>query len=242
MTFALRNFGPRVFISYSFRDTDLAIKLERILSGKGFQIRREDETSLANQRLTDAIPKRIAAAEVILQLLTSASNASEWVAREFEYATELRDKDHAIVLLPVVFEKASLPEAVKRWWYLDASSEGLTDQVIATIERLCLRAVHLLPLDEDDPTKFNEAEAGKFLASLLEDPKRDIVDSGGLLRSWAQDNLDFIAKSDSPYRAQALNQEQRRVGRLERRYSVIDEVVKKLGFEFITRTASYSSQ
>src|SRR5947207_1945503 len=102
--FALRRYGPRVFISYSFRDADLAEQIERVLSEFGFQVRREDEHSLAGQRLSLAIPERIAEAEVLIQLLTVTSNTSEWVAREFAYATERRDKKHNLVVLPIVFE------------------------------------------------------------------------------------------------------------------------------------------
>src|SRR5690242_13857243 len=92
MTFRLRGYGPGVFVSYSFQDADLAKRIDETLSARGFQVRREDETSLIDQRLTEAIPRRIAEAEVLIQVLTATSNASAWVAREFAYAVDRRDK------------------------------------------------------------------------------------------------------------------------------------------------------
>lgn len=115
MTFRPRGYGPRVFISYSFQDADLAKRIDETLSARGFRVRREDETSLIDQRLTEAIPRRIAEAEVLIQVLTATSNASAWVAREFAHAVDRRDKRHNITILPIVFEMTSLPEAVKEW-------------------------------------------------------------------------------------------------------------------------------
>ena len=68
LTHALRGYGPRVFISYSFADTKLAQQVESALTAKGLQARREDDTSLFNEKLTAAIPRRMADAEVFIQI------------------------------------------------------------------------------------------------------------------------------------------------------------------------------
>jgi hypothetical protein len=240
-TFALRGHGPRVFISYSFQDATLAEQISRLLSDRGFQVHREDETSLANQVLTEAIPRRIAEAEVLIQVLTATSNASEWVARELAYATELRQQHNRIVILPIVFHKASLSDAVKAWWYLDIEASGLTDEAISQIERVCLSSVHLLPLAAADPLSFDETNAISLLRELPVDGKRVIVDSGGRLLRWAQDTLDYCQNMDSPHRDALLTQEQKRMERLIRRYQVHDEVVRKLVKEIMDRVQTYSA-
>src|SRR5258708_11159824 len=147
-SFELRNYGPRVFVSYSFRDRDLAERVSGALTESGFQVHREDEFSLAGQQLSAAIPQRIGDAEVLIQLLTANSNASEWVAREFAYAVARRDQKHDLIILPIVFDKQQLPEPVRDWWFFDLSGTELSDLALAKIKEICLRSVYLLPLDE----------------------------------------------------------------------------------------------
>lgn len=239
---ALRGYGPRVFISYSFRDAAIAEQIGQYLSDRGFQVRREDETSLTDQRLSDALPKRIAEAEVLLQILTATANASDWVAREFAYAAALREKEHGIVILPVVLDKASVPDAVKEWWFLDAEAGGVTDSVLAMIERVCLTSVHLLPLDGDNPFQLREADALTWLGALRKgDRKRVIVDSDTRLIGWTEDTLCHFSSLEDPEYEPFLAQERKRLERLIRRQRVIDEVIRKLAIETAREVVGYST-
>ena len=90
-TCALRGYGPRVFVSYSFSDSAIVKQLEAFLIEKGFQVRVEDDTSLFNEKLTTAIPRRMADAEVFIQVLTTSANRSRWVERELDWMFEHRD-------------------------------------------------------------------------------------------------------------------------------------------------------
>lgn len=240
MTFALRGYGPRIFISYSFRDAGIAQTIDQELTKRGFQVRREDEMSLADQKLVEAIPRRIAEAEVLVQILTATSNASAWVAREFAYATARRDQAHDLVILPIVFTKASLPQAVSDWWFLDLENAELTSDVFDHIERIALRSVHLLPLNPDDPMALRAAEARDFLERIRDGEKRVIVDSEGCLLRWCQETLDYCATVDGSYRDQLLQQEERRMVRLRRRCRVIDEVTRRLGLEIMREMDRYT--
>jgi TIR domain len=239
--FPLRHYGPRVFISYSFRDAALAESLHASLAARGFQVSREDETSLVNQRLTEAIPQRIAQAEVLIQLRTSTSNLSDWVTREFAYAVEARGQGQSFVILPVVFDKSTLPDSVKEWWFLDVEGTGLTDEAIDQIERICLGSVHLLPLSDDDPLSVAESDLLTLLRKLPGDGRRVIVDSGGRLLGWTQESLDYCAGIDSPYRDQILAQEKRRLESLAGHYKVVDEVVRKLALEVMRVMEGYTT-
>src|SRR5664279_4792680 len=138
-THALRGYGPRVFVSYSFADAKLAQQVESALAAKGLQVRREDDTSLFNEKLTAAIPRRMADAEVFIQILTTTSNRSEWVAKELDWMFEHRDAGSGMVFLPIVFDKSTLPERLKEWWFLDLSGTGLTPEAMEAIERLCMK-------------------------------------------------------------------------------------------------------
>lgn len=237
MRYPLRNFGPRTFISYSFADATLAEAVETYLRDRGLQVTREDGTSLTNTKLTEAIPRRMAGAEVLIQLRTAAANRSEWIKREFSYAVDLRSRQGQLVILPVVFDVTSLPDDVKEWWYLDAGN-SVTDAVLEQIYRVCMRSVHLLPLSEDDPFAIAEAH----LRALLEAPadRRPIVDSAGRLLEWCQDSLDWAATIEGEYRDQFIAQEKRRMDRLRRRCTIADEVMRRLAIETMQMMENYT--
>ncbi|HEY6910303.1 MAG TPA: toll/interleukin-1 receptor domain-containing protein [Myxococcales bacterium] len=240
--FILRGHGPRTFISYSFRDSALAKTIEDFLSDRGFQVTREDETSLADRQLTEEIPRRIAKAEVLIQLRTANSNTSQWIAREFQYAIDSRKKGQSVTLLPVVFDKATLPDPVKEWWFLDAGEAALTHETLEQIERICLRSVHLLPLAEEDPLSFDEPALVKMLEALPADGKRVIADSGATLLRWVQDALEYVTGLDSDYKDQFLAQERRRFEKLLGWQKSIDEVVRKLAIETLAVMEGYTDK
>jgi len=238
-TTKLRGHGPRVFISYSFRDRKLAERVEEVLTNRGFQVRREDETSLVNQKLTEAIPRRIAQSEVVIQLLTASSNASAWVRSEFACASSLKTDGHKIVLLPIVLDRTDLSDEVKEWWFLDLAQSGITDEALDQIETICLDAIHLLPLCEDDPFSLAEPALIKALKEAPSDGKRLLVDSKGVLIQWALDTLSYAEAIDSPHKAQFISQEKKRLERLDHFLKIVDEVVRKLAIEATRALADY---
>lgn len=237
---ALRNYGPRVFLSYSFRDKDLAERVSGALAVSGFQVHREDEFSLAGQQLSAAIPQRIGDAEVLIQLLTANSNASEWVAREFAYAVARRDQKHDLIILPIVFDKEQLPEPVRDWWFFDLSGMELSDLALAKIKEICLGSVRLLPLDEDAPWRFREEQAAALLTGLPQADRRVIVDSNGLLLRWKQETIEHYSNVEGQYRDQFIEQERRQLARLTRRLKVQDEIVRRLALEIMRIVPDYA--
>lgn len=242
VAYPLRGYGPRVFISYSFVDSAIAKQLEAALVAKGFQVRREDDTSLFNEKLTEAIPRRIADAEVFIQLLTSTSNRSAWVERELDWMFERRDAGEAVVFLPIVFDKTTLPERLKEWWFLDLSGSQLTDAAMEAVERLCLKSVHLLPLAADDPFIVGEPELEEALAAIPKDGHRVILDSEGKLLGWSQETLDFAMTVESEYRDSYLAQQQGLHDRLIRRLKIRDEVTRKLVLEVMREMKAYTNE
>jgi len=240
-THALRGYGPRVFISYSFADSTIAQPLEESLRAKGFQVRREDDTSLFNQNLTEAIPRMLADAEVFIQLLTTSANRSTWVERELDWMFQQRDAGTGVIFLPIVFDKSNLPDRVKDWWYLDLSG-GLTPQAMDAIERLCLKSVHLLRLAEDDPCSVVDTDLEEMLRNAPQDGKRIILDSDGKLLAWAHETIAFVDGIESEHPEGFLAQEKSRLDRLVTRLKIRDEVVRKLAIEVMREMKSYSNQ
>ena len=129
----LRRIGPRIFVSYSFQDNELSKQICSYLSEVGFQVRKEDESSLLGQNLKKSLPKRISDAEVIIPLLTTAANKSAWVRQEFDWAIKQKEQNEDLLILPIVFDKETLHEPVKDWVYIDASSSGLSDDTLSLV-------------------------------------------------------------------------------------------------------------
>jgi hypothetical protein len=113
--------------------------------------------------------------------------------------------------------------------------------VLADIEEICLTSVHLLPLDEERPFQFRDAEARVFLAEIGGSGKRVIVDSGGLLPSWTGETLEYYGGKDQPFCDALLAQERKRLERLTRHYAVIDEVVRRLAIQTMLEMERYSN-
>lgn len=241
-TCALRGYGPRVFISYSFVDSAIARQLEAALVAKGFQVRREDDTSLFNEKLTEAIPRRMSDAEVFIQLLTSTANRSAWVERELDWMFERRNAGEAIVFLPIVFDKSTLPERLKEWWFMEFPSGKPIEEVMDPIERLCLKSVHLLPLAETDPFTVDERGLEETLIGVPKDGHRVILDSDGKLLRWSQETLTFAEGVDSEYRDSFLAQQRGRHDRLITRLKIRDEVVRKLVLEVMREMKAYTNE
>jgi hypothetical protein len=205
--FPLRRFGPPDLISYSFQDSSLAERLEAALAERGHQVRREDERSLVDQKLSEAIRKRIGEAEVLIQLLTPIALRSVWVERELAMANDLRNAGHAITVLPVLFEGARPSDAISDWWHLAVGSEGLSEAYIDQIHAYALRSIILLPFDADDPFRFAAAEASAMLDAVTTSRRRVLIDPGGQIQRWASDTLTFARSLDTPAREQFIAQE-----------------------------------
>ena len=238
---ALRGYGPRVFISYSFADSAIAQPLESALRARGFQVRREDDTSLFNQKLTEAIPRLLADAEVFIQLLTTTANRSAWVERELDWMFQQRDAGSGLIFLPIVFDKSTLPERVKEWWYLDLSG-GLTPAALDDIEQLCLKSVHRLRLTDDDPFGVVDSDLEEVLREAPQDGKRIILDSDGKLLAWAHDTIVLAEDIKSEHRDSFMEQEKRRLDRLITRLKIRDEVVRKLAIEVMREMKTYTTE
>lgn len=236
---SLRQFGPKVFLSYSFRDEDLARRLRAFLTDKGFVVRMEDETSLINHRLSDVLPKRVGDAEVFIQLRTADANRSRWVDEELKYAEGQRASRTNFVLLPIVFDRETLVGPVTEWVYIDASTSQLDDQILGLVERQSLTAVQPLPLDEDNPFELRQDAVERILSTELTDNRRIILDSGGILFDWMDDILTNIENSDAQHRKPWLAQERRHRHRLEERIKVWDQVALKLAHELRLQFGDY---
>lgn len=235
---ALRGIGPKTFISYSFRDRDLAEKLHSYLLCEGFQVRKEDETSLVGRRLAEELPRRIADKECFIPILTEVSSNSQWVQEEFRYAEEYA-KTNKLRIAPVMLSSAGPPQWLGDFAYVDAARDGLSPAILEAIKAVSLSAVRLLEVNDHDPLKLLQADADKLFQSASMG-HRVIFDSTGY---WLRvvDSLIAWAGKGAPgeeARAQQFVQqelEQRRT--IEWMFSIIDHVTDSLSVEVAGRNS-----
>lgn len=202
-----RGLGPKVFISYSFKDCDLANALADHLRRQGLQVTIEDDTSLIGSKLAEALTKRINQAECVIQLRTVTSNRSPWVAHEMALAMERQARDVGFRLLFVVTDKESLPEAVSEWPYIDASTSGLSVDVLEKVVASTLPCVRAIGATSDLPTKLSEGDLKRSFEQSVDD-RRVILDADGF---WMQLAYRCVEEaSDSDERRSAWWDEKRR--------------------------------
>ena len=188
-----RKKGPKVFVSYSYKDKGEAVQIKDYLEQNSFTVQIEDETSLLGEDLTQILPQRIRDSEVFIVLLTKTSNASNWVKLEFSWAIQQK-KENNLLVIPVVFDESTLPDIVKPWVYLNASHKGLTPEILDLIKVKCSTAVFPLPLDSTG-YKFQKG----VISSLVKDgtpKKRVILDSEGMVFSLFDDLFASLHESE----------------------------------------------
>ncbi len=218
----LRGLGPRVFISYSYRDRPDAQTVQAALMDAGMQVRMEDEASLIAKPLMQELPRRIANSEVFIQLITSNSAASAWVDREFKWATEHQAQTRQpAFILPVVFPDAEPSPAVANWGYLPAP-EGLDPAVLEIVQRTAMRAVELVTLDPQSPYQFEARQVHSFIAAEEGNTRRVVVDPDNLLLRAVDATIDYGRSADERYRQQVVRQQEQAATRLERLFERLD--------------------
>lgn len=233
----LRGLGPRVFVSYSFRDSELAEGISSHLRQAGMQVRMEDETSLLGSRLSAALPSRIGGAEVLVQILTAASASSAWVAREFDWAVAAQSKGAGPrVLLPLVVGEVTVPGPVADWVYLRIPAVP-DERALETIRRAAMTSVATLPVDPGQPCQFAAPELAAYCSDTALSDRRLIVDPAAVIPAMIRATVVHGAGAAAQYRQPLVAQQRRAYDRFLRRLAVLDAYLP----EFVRRVRPMAS-
>jgi hypothetical protein len=234
-----RHVGPRVFISYSYLDRTLADRLQEILMAKGFQVRKEDETSLLGHNLRESLPRRIRDSEVFIQLLTTTSAASAWISREFEWAIQAA-REGSFMVLPVVVGEAKPSAEISDWGYVGAP-DGLTDHVIDLVSRTSASAVESLPLDMDAVFTFASDDVTRVLKAVPDGLRRIVSASEGFPLDMADDAVRWAEEPSGEPFEPFVAQERRRRERISRLLGHADLVLPRMFEELHRHLSDYAS-
>jgi hypothetical protein len=95
-----------VFISYSHRDEDFALRLHADLQAKGIRCWYAPEELKVGDEIRDRIDQAIRVHDKLLLVLSEHSVGSEWVRNEVETALEQERKQGRTVLFPIRLDDA----------------------------------------------------------------------------------------------------------------------------------------
>lgn len=163
----LRGRGPATFISYAFGNV-LAPQIDQMLRREGFPVTIVDDTKLLGEpSLSAALERLVGESELVVLVLDSAANRSNWVAQELAVAKRL-----GRVIIPVVEDEATLNEAVRDIPYLTKAN-------VNALAPSALSRYGQLPLDSRNPCQFAPEPLVAYLRSETEFV-RTILDSGNV--------------------------------------------------------------
>ena len=121
----------KIFISYSYKDKQLADKLALELENSGLSIWRAEENIYPGENWSLEIRKALYRADAIVILITQNSAGSKWAYNELEYAlSSSRLKDRVI---PVLYGRTvNMPWILKKFEPIqyDSMKEGETSKQI----------------------------------------------------------------------------------------------------------------
>ena len=186
--------GPSVFVSYSFRDKQVAAAIEANLSQHGFRVQIEDETSLIGRDLETALRGRISASEAFVQILTRDASRSSWVQRELRFALTGPETARRVIVV-VLVDGMDKPDHIPDQVCVPAVS-GITPQVLADLRGRADEAVHRLPLSDNDPFRFDAVALRRAMVRWPQDRRRIMVDADGCLLRSVDEAIHHIQQTD----------------------------------------------
>lgn len=111
-----------IFLSYKTenRDRRIAIQIDRLLRGKGYQCCLHERDFLPGNAIVDNIDKNIERSIKVVFLLSENSSASEWCQYELTMTEtfHIQNKGYKPIILKL--DQCKLPDAIKRYTYLSA--------------------------------------------------------------------------------------------------------------------------
>jgi hypothetical protein len=122
----------RVFISHAHADQNYATQIGRALEAAGHQVWNAGEL-LPGDNWAEVLGSALRRAEVLVALVSPAALASEFVAKEWEYALGQKQFEHR--LIPVEIRRtAEIPWILKRLQPMRASSPEVASRQV--LERI----------------------------------------------------------------------------------------------------------
>jgi hypothetical protein len=125
-----------VFISYSSKDKDLALRVANDLRELGHRVWLDEWQIKIGQCIPTEIEKGLAAANFIILLLSQHAVTSNWVDREWKTAYWDEVNTNSVIILPALIELCAIPKLLQTKKYAslyESYDHGLL-QIMRSIE------------------------------------------------------------------------------------------------------------
>lgn len=99
---------PKVFLSYSSRETELATNIEKQLKSRGLEVWRDKTSLRAGERWPKVLGEAIAQSDAFLLLWSSQAASSDFVELEWNIALALKNQ-----ILPFRVDETELPASLR---------------------------------------------------------------------------------------------------------------------------------
>lgn len=132
--FLQANGGKKVFISYSSKDYDFAIKLSVDLSNAGHSPWLDELKTLVGQSIPEEISVGLKECDFVSVILSKNSVSSHWVEREWQAKYWNEVKTGKIKVIPVLMEECEIPLLLQTKKYADFTwdyTKGLNEVLLA---------------------------------------------------------------------------------------------------------------
>ena len=106
--------APQIFISYSHKESESAVRLAKSLESEGYEVWLDSTDIQTGAHWDDEIVKGLNASEIFVVLLSKQSTESQNVKDEIGYAI-----DHNKHILPILLEECEVPFRLRRIQYVD---------------------------------------------------------------------------------------------------------------------------
>ncbi len=147
--------AKKIFLSYSHKDKDFAEKVAKDLEKVGYEVWWDITDIDGGDRWAKEIQDGLTQSEVLAIIVSPDSVVSEWVEKEFVFASK-----HGMKIVPLLYEHCELPIWLLNLQYIDVSGTNYSvnfQQVLEAFEKYGRRA---------GDVKSSSPKTGRHIAKL----------------------------------------------------------------------------
>lgn len=104
--------AQKVFVSYSHQDKDSVNTFLSLISKKSFDVWMDNQSLKSGDYYISTIFKEIAASDIYLVFLSKASQESNWLKEELEYALKESINNKHLKIAGIILDKSPIPDAL----------------------------------------------------------------------------------------------------------------------------------
>lgn len=118
--------AQKVFVSYSHQDKDSVNTFLSLISKKSFDVWMDNQSLKSGDYYISTLFKEIAASDIYLVFLSKASQESNWLTEELEYALKETINNKHLKIAGIILDKSPIPDALSHRHLIDGKESIFT--------------------------------------------------------------------------------------------------------------------